>query len=114
MATHSTCGSEWRKTARGRKGAVPKERDQSQGSWCMKTGSRGDAARRSGHRRRVLELASLAGSPSLGDKRTEGRGERALCSPAAGILAGEGAESLLRLFHKSRLLTRKDQIVPVK
>lgn len=80
----------------------------------MKTGSRGDAARRSGHRRRVLELASLAGSPSLGDKRTEGRGERALCSPAAGILAGEGAESLLRLFHKSRLLTRKDQIVPVK
>ena len=80
----------------------------------MKTGSWGDAARRPGHRRRVLELASLAVSPSLWDKRTEGCGERGLYSPAVGILEGEGAESLLRLFHKSRLLTRKDQIVPVK
>ena len=40
--------------------------------------------------------------------------ERGLCSPAAGILAGKGAEPLLPLFHKSRLLTRKDQIVAVK
>lgn len=80
----------------------------------MKTGSWGDAARRPGHRRRVLELSSLAGSPSLWDKKTEGRGERGVCSPAAGILAGKGAEPLLLLFHKSRLLTRKDQIVAVK
>lgn len=62
----------------------------------------------------MLELSSLAGSPSLWDKKTEGCGERGLCSPAAGILAGKGAEPLLLLFHKSRLLTRKDQIVAVK
>lgn len=98
----------------GERQVVPKERDQSRGSWSTKTGSWGDAARRPGHRCRVLELSSLAGSPSLWDKKTEGRGERGLCSPAAGILAGKGAEPLLPLFHKSRLLTRKDQIVAVK
>lgn len=104
-AAHPTCGSAVKDSERQVRGA-PRERGQSQGS-------RG----RTEHRHSLLGFSSPAGPPFLWDKKTEGIGERGPSPtqlPATGSLAGKATQPLLPLFHKSRLLTREDQIVAVK
>lgn len=70
------------------------------------------------HRDSPLDFPGPAGSSSLWEKKAEGLGERGLCSPTSSSkqasLPGKEMEPLLLLFHKSRLLTREDQIVAVK
>lgn len=66
-------------------------------------------------RQSPLDLPRPAGSPSLWDEKTEGLGERGLCSPTTpGSRHPWQEKRVSHLFHKSRLLTREDQIVAVK
>lgn len=64
---------------RGRQVVVPEERDQSQGSCSTKRG-RTEMLQTCTHQG-LLDFSSPAEFPSLWDKKTEGLGERGLCSP---------------------------------